>query len=111
MVEVVRMQRAVTQLVHPVAMELVEPGEVEVGVRQRAMPAAHHEQSESVETEPAPGPLERSQPVAAPGARWLGGQVPGLLLEQPGHVGPEVVVAVHAGLRTPSWRRQWSRSP
>jgi len=94
-VEVVRMERTVAQLAHPVALELVEPVEPEVGVHEAAVPAELHERAQRVEPGQARRASQRTEAVAAARGRIGRRQRGLLLLEERRDVEPHVVVVIH----------------
>src|ERR671931_639576 len=59
--EVVGQDRAVAELAHPVALELVEPVEPEVGIDEPAMDAETHEEPERVEAREAAQPAAHAE--------------------------------------------------
>src|SRR5262249_11961149 len=66
-VEVVRVDGAVAQLLHPVTLELVEPAETEIRVDQAPLQAEGDERAEPVQTEPAHDGAEGTEPLSATG--------------------------------------------
>ena len=101
-VEVVRMDGPVAELLDPVALEFVEPAEVEVRVDEAAAEPELHERAQAVQPHPALQRAPRPEPVSAArggiGRRELGV----LLLEEKRNVGLEIVVEIHAASRYPA---------
>jgi len=98
-VEVVRVDGAIAQLLHPVALELEEPVEPEVGVDEAPVPAELHEGPERVESRQTGEPVESAEPVPAARGRVGGGEGSVLLLQQRGDVEADIVVVIDHALR------------
>src|SRR4030095_12644720 len=100
-VEVVRLERAIAELIGPVLLELPEPAEPESGVHEPAVEPRAHQPTETVETRRAEQALDGPQAVAAARGR-VGRRERGILrLEERPNIGTVIVVAVH-GLSSPA---------
>ena len=97
-----RVDGPVAELLDPVALEFVEPAEVEVRVDEAAVEPELHERAQAVQPHPAlhraPGPEPVSAARGGIGWRELGV----LLLEEKRNVGLEIVVEIHAASRYPA---------
>jgi hypothetical protein len=87
---------AIAELLHPVALELEEPAEGQVGVNQPPVETGSHERAEAVESGEAGQASECAETVAATRG-GIGSREGGVLRgEQRRDVEPHVVVLIHA---------------